>query len=47
MAEDQKAGQSCDPPADAMAGMAEVKQTKAAFEVAAKEARVWVQYRGP
>jgi Protein of unknown function (DUF982) len=33
--------------ADAMAGMADMKQTKAAFEAAAKEAKVWVHYRGP
>jgi len=33
--------------ADAMAGMADMKKTKKAFEAAAKEARVWVQYRGP
>jgi Protein of unknown function (DUF982) len=32
--------------ADAMAGMADIKQTKKAFEAAAKEAKVWVQYRG-
>jgi hypothetical protein len=33
--------------ADAMAGIADVAQTKTAFEAAAKEAKVWVAYRGP
>jgi hypothetical protein len=33
--------------ADAMAGMADMKRTKGAFEAAAKEAKVWVAYRGP
>jgi hypothetical protein len=33
--------------ADAMAGMTDIKETKAAFEAAAKEAKVWVAYRGP
>jgi hypothetical protein len=30
-----------------MAGTADMQQTKKAFEAAAKEAKVWVQYRGP
>ena len=33
--------------ADAMAGIADTGKTKKAFEAAAKEARVWLQYRGP
>ena len=33
--------------ADAMAGMADLDKTKKAFEAAAKEARVWMPYRGP
>ena len=33
--------------ADAMAGTADMAKTKRAFEAAAKEARVWVQYREP
>jgi hypothetical protein len=33
--------------ADAMAGVADMAKTKKAFEEAAKEARVWVRYRGP
>jgi hypothetical protein len=33
--------------AEALAGLADLDETKKAFEVAAKEARVWVQYRGP
>jgi hypothetical protein len=32
---------------DAMAGTADMAQTKKVFEAAAKEARVWVAYRGP
>jgi hypothetical protein len=42
-----KARQSRDPPGDAMAGMADMAKTKKAFEAAAKEAKVWVHYRGP
>ena len=34
-------------PANAMAGTADMKKTKRAFEAAAKEAKVWVAYRGP
>jgi hypothetical protein len=30
-----------------MAGMADMGKTKKAFEAAAKEAKVWVSYRGP
>jgi len=33
--------------ADAHAGKADVDQAKKAFEAAAKEAKVWVPYRGP
>jgi uncharacterized protein DUF982 len=33
--------------ADAMTGTADIAKTKAAFEAAAKEAKVWVDYRGP
>ena len=33
--------------ADAMAGTADMAKTKKAFEAAAKEANVWVAYRGP
>jgi Protein of unknown function (DUF982) len=33
--------------ADAMEGTADLDETKKAFEAAAKEARVWVAYRGP
>jgi hypothetical protein len=33
--------------ADAMAGIADLAKTKVAFEAAAKEAKVWVAYRGP
>jgi hypothetical protein len=33
--------------AAAMEGTADIAQTKKAFEAAAKEARVWVAYRGP
>ena len=33
--------------ADAMAGMADMNKTKRAFEAAAKEAKVWLPYRGP
>jgi hypothetical protein len=33
--------------ADAMQGTADLAKTKAAFEAAAKEAKVWVAYRGP
>ncbi len=33
--------------ADAHSGRAEIEAAKRAFEAAAKEARVWVPYRGP
>lgn len=33
--------------ADAYAGKADLEKAKKAFEVAAKEARVWLPYRGP
>jgi hypothetical protein len=33
--------------ADVMAGMADMKQTKKAFDAAGKEAKVRVAYRGP
>ena len=33
--------------ADAMQGTADLTKTKHAFEVAAKEAKVWMVYRGP
>jgi hypothetical protein len=33
--------------ADAMAGIADMTKRKKAFEAAAKEAKVWVAYRGP
>jgi hypothetical protein len=33
--------------ADAMEGTADIAKVKAAFEAAAKEAKVWMQYRGP
>ena len=32
---------------NAMKGTADMAKTKSAFEAAAKEAMVWVQYRGP
>lgn len=33
--------------ADAYAGKADIEKAKQAFEAAAKEARVWLPYRGP
>jgi hypothetical protein len=33
--------------ADAMEGTADIAKVKAAFEAAAREAKVWMQYRGP
>lgn len=33
--------------ADAHAGKAKITDAKKAFEIAAKEAKVWVPYRGP
>ena len=33
--------------ANSMEGMADIIKVKAAFEAAAKEAKVWVAYRGP
>jgi hypothetical protein len=33
--------------AEVLAGLADLDVTKKAFEVAAKEAKVWVEYRGP
>ena len=42
-----KAGQAAILLADATAGTADIAKTKKAFEAAAKEARVWVKYRGP
>jgi Protein of unknown function (DUF982) len=33
--------------ADAHAGKASIEAAKAAFEAAAKEAKVWLPYRGP
>jgi hypothetical protein len=33
--------------ADAYAGKADVEKAKRAFEIAAREAKVWMPYRGP
>jgi len=47
MAEDEKRDKAATLLADAMEGTADLAKTKKAFEAAAKEAKVWVQYRGP